>query len=213
MPDSTGTTDAAAEAANTAALAAALAGAPEGDDGDDPDGSKAAAAAAAAKAAEEPKEGDKPAEGTDAAVAALTAQVEAIKAEARKWEDRSKANFKELEAIKRNGMTDEEKAAHDAASVSQAVSEATERAEKAEAALLRKTIAVDLSLSKEHAAVLDGINGDETALRAVAAALAAAKPEAKPEKKAVVPTQGASTDSNGTQSLGEMFADAFEDFI
>lgn len=210
MTDSTAGTDTAAAeaAASQAALAAALAATDAGAEGDDPDGSKAAAAAAEAA-----KEGDEPAEGTDAAVAALTAQVEAIKAEARKWEERSKANFKELEAIKRNGMSDEEKAAHDAAAVSQAVTEATERAEKAEAALLRKTIAVDLSLSPEHAAVLDGITGDETALRAVAAALAAAKPEAKPEKKGVVPTQGTATAGTGTQTLGEQFADALEGFL
>lgn len=213
MPNDT-TATSTDDAANAAALAAALAGEVESDDTDGDVDASSAGATDADKAAE--TGGDKGTDNGDtsatdnAELEALKAQIETIKAESRKWEERSKKNFEELRDLKRAGMTDEERAAAEKADVATETSEALERAEKAEAALLRKTIAVDLSLSKENAAVLDGITGDEKALRAVAAILATNQKTAdeKPApKKGVVQTQGAQTDT-GKRSLGDMFEEA-----
>lgn len=158
-------------------------------------------AAATAEAAAAAAEAAKPAP----TVEELVAQLEEWKGHARKHEDQAKANktaAAELAELKRSTMSDAEKAAADAVATSAAVTEATSRAEKAEAALLRKTIAVDLELSKEDAAVLDGITGDEAAIRAVAERLAGRKsPGPKPNR-----SQGLLT--GGTPSKGAQFADA-----
>ncbi|WP_036959342.1 hypothetical protein [Promicromonospora kroppenstedtii] len=86
-------------------------------------------------------------------------------------------------------MSDAEKAAADLAAGSQALTDAVTRAETAEAALIRYKIAVDLELSKEDVTVLDGVQGDEKTLRALAERLAGRKsPAPKP-----TPTQGRTT--------------------
>lgn len=212
MPNDT-TATSTDDAANAAALAAALAGEVASDDSDsdgDVDASSAGANEATGTDEDKGADGDGKSATDNAELEALKAQIETIKAESRKWEERSKKNFEELRDLKRAGMTDEERAAAEKADVATETSEALERAEKAEAALLRKTIAVDLSLSKENAAVLDGITGDEKALRAVAAILATNQKTAdeKPApKKGVVQTQGAQTDT-GKRSLGDMFEEA-----
>jgi hypothetical protein len=205
----------------------ALFGAADGDeaDGTKPDGEGGESGTSAAAGTDGDKggaDGGGEGEGSDPRIAALEAQVEAIKAEARKWEERSKSNFKELNALKRASMTDEERAAAEKDDRGAEAREALERAEAAEAKLLRREIVLDLKLSKEDAAILDGIVGDETALRAVAARLAAAasasktkEEEPKPEKKGggFVPAQGSTSGASGKRDLGDMFADALGEIL
>ncbi|WP_051432595.1 hypothetical protein [Promicromonospora kroppenstedtii] len=149
------------------------------------------------------------AEGTAPAPTAedLAAQLEEWKGHARKHEDKAKANAKaatELAELKRSSMSDAEKAAADLAAGSQALTDAVTRAETAEAALIRYKIAVDLELSKEDVTVLDGVQGDEKTLRALAERLAGRKsPAPKP-----TPTQGRTT--GGTPSAKDSFVEALD---
>src|SRR5690606_15447312 len=106
------------------------------------------------------------AEGTDATptVEELTAQLEEWKSNARKHEDRAKANkaaAEELAELKRAQMTDAQKAEADRQAATEALTAATKRAEDAEARLTRYRLAVELELSKEDAAALEQIQGDE----------------------------------------------------
>lgn len=193
MSDTPTADTAATDAANTAALADALAG-----------------TATASTTDDAGTDGESTPEPT---VEELQAALAEWKGHARKHEDQAKANktaAEELAALKRAQMSDADKAAADAAATSEAVTEAEARAEKAEAALLRATIAVDLSLSKEDAAVLAGITGDEAALRAVAARLAGSKAPAAPT--GVVPTQGKSA-STGAASPAQAFEDAMSELF
>jgi seryl-tRNA synthetase len=149
------------------------------------------------------------AEGTDATptVEELTAQLEEWKSNARKHEDRAKANkaaAEELAELKRAQMTDAQKAEADRQAATEALTAATKRAEDAEARLTRYKLAVELELSKEDAAALEQIQGDEATLRALAERLAGKKtPAAKPTR-----TQGRTTD--GTPSAKDAFVDALD---
>lgn len=152
-----------------------------------------------------------PTGGTEApTIESLTAKVEELTSHSRKWEDRAKENkdaAKELADLKRAALTDAEKAEADKAETSQALKDAVERAEKAESALIRRDIAVDLELSKEDVAVLDGVQGDEKTLRALAERLAGRKsPAPKP-----TPTQG--RDTGGTPSAKDAFVDALGELL
>lgn len=138
------------------------------------------------------------------------AQIEELKGHARKHEDRAKANktaAAELAELKRSTMSDAEKAAADREAATTALAEATTRAETAEAALVRYKIAVDLELSKEDAAALEGIQGDEKTLRALAERLAGRK---SPAPK---PTQTQGRDTGGTPSAKDAFVDALGDLL
>lgn len=143
-------------------------------------------------------------------IESLTAQLEEWKGHARKHEDQAKANktaAAELAALKREKMSDAEKAAADQEAASTALREATDRADKAEAALTRYKLAVELELSAEDAAALEGIQGDEKTLRALAERLAGRKsPAPKP-----TPTQGRPT--GGKPSAADAFADALGDLF
>lgn len=104
----------------------------------------------------------------------LLAKVEEITAHSRKWEDRAKANKEaadELAALKRERMTDDEKAQAAVAEIEQRAKDAEERAEKAEAALARMTVATEFGLSKEDADALAAVS-DPEALRLLAERLA-----------------------------------------
>lgn len=121
-------------------------------------------------------EGAKPAEGTEGTptIEDLLAEVETLKGHSRKWEDRAKANLEaknELDALKREKMTDAEKAQADRESLDARISEAEDRAVTAEAALARYKVATEFGLSAEDAEALSSIT-DETALRALAERLA-----------------------------------------
>lgn len=140
----------------------------------------------------------------------LATQLEEWKGYARKHEDAAKANktaATELAALKRSVMSDAEKAEADKATTSQAVKDATERADKAEAALIRRTIAIDLELSKEDVAVLDGVQGDEKTLRALAERLAGRK------SPGPAPTRTQGRTGGSTPTAAEAFANALDGLL
>ena len=86
------------------------------------------------------------------------------KAEARKWEQRAKANADaatRLAQIEDASKTEAQRAA-------EAQAAAEERAAEAEARALRRDVALEHSLTKDDAALLDGIT-DEDVMRALAA--------------------------------------------
>lgn len=122
-----------------------------------------------------------PAQGPDA-----TTETDATdwKAEAKKWEQRSKANAtaaKKLEQFEEAQKSAEQKAA-------ERESAANQRAAEAEARAARREVALDFKLSKDDAALLDAV-ADEDAMRVLAKRLAkAAEDERKPAN--YVPNEG-----------------------
>lgn len=139
-------------------------------------------------------------EGTEEtpSLESLAAQVETLKKESRKWEERAKSNKSaadELANLKRDSMTAEQQAQADLA-------EARQRAEAAESELSRLRIATEFGLSKEDAEALASVQ-DEEALRALAQRLA------KPAGPNPNPGQGKRT-TPGPASTAEQFAEVLE---
>lgn len=117
----------------------------------------------------------------------LLAKVEELTGHSRKWEDRAKANKEaadELAALKRERMTDDEKAQAAVAEIEQRAKDAEDRAEKAEAALARMTVATEFGLTKEDADALAAVS-DPEALRLLAERLASRSTGPRPN-----PAQG-----------------------
>lgn len=115
------------------------------------------------------------------------------KAEARKWEDRAKANKEaadRLASIEEASKSEAQKAADRAAA-------AEKKAVEAEAKVARRDVAIEHKLSKEDAALLDTIT-DEAAMRALAARLSTAQADADAERKrtgGIAPKEGGSADT------------------
>lgn len=106
------------------------------------------------------------------------------KAEARKWEERAKANnsaAEELARIKQSQMSDAEKA-------TAALADAQAKLVEAEAKATRRGVALEHKLSPEDAALLDAVT-DEKAMRTLAERLAN---DAK-KRTGVVPSEGRPT--------------------
>ena len=106
-----------------------------------------------------------------------------FKAESRKWEARAKENAgaaARLAEIEDAAKSDAQKAADREAA-------ATKRADEAEARVIRRDVALEHGLSKDDAALLDGLT-DETAMNTLAARLAVVSD--KNSKKNVVPREG-----------------------
>lgn len=125
-------------------------------------------------------------------------------AEARKWEKRAKENKSaadELAELKRAQMSDAEKAAT-------ALSEAEERAQRAEAALARYEIAAEFGLSKEDVEALSSIS-DPDALRTVAQRLA----DRAPSGPRPNPAQGRRGGDPAPTNNAERFAQAVGDLF
>ena len=84
----------------------------------------------------------------------LSAKVEELTKHSRKWEERAKANKEKadrLDEIEQASLSAEQKAQRNIESLTAKAEEAEARAEAAEAALLRMTIAADYGLTKEDA--------------------------------------------------------------
>lgn len=140
----------------------------------------------------------------------LLAKVEELTGHSRKWEDRAKENFeakKELDKIRREQMTDAEKAQADRAEIEQRIADAEDRATKAEAALARYKVAAEFGLSQEDAEALSAIT-DEAALRALAERLAGRSP-AGPRPN---PAQGRGG-KTAPATPAEAFADAMSELF
>lgn len=138
----------------------------------------------------------------------VLAQLEAAKKESRKWEDRSKANKSaadELAELRRSSMTDAEKATADRADLETRITDAEDRATKAEAALARLTVAIEFGLDKEDTEALEGV-ADEAALRTLAARLSG-RSETRPPRPN--PSQGRRGDRPAA-TPAQAFADALD---
>jgi len=141
-------------------------------------------------------------------VETLQAQIEEIKSHSRKWEDRAKANkdaADELAALKRAQMSDDERRSADVEALTSERDTERERADAAEAALARLTLAIEFDLSKEDADALATVQGDEATLRALAERLASRSN--RPPKPN--PAQG----NRGGAPTGTSTADKFADFF
>lgn len=107
------------------------------------------------------------------------------KAEARKWESRAKENSTaaaRLAEIENANKSEAQRAA-------EAQKAAETRAVQAEARAMRREVALEHSLTKEDADLLDGVS-DEVAMRALAARLsAAAEAESRPRAPRPNPAQ------------------------
>lgn len=100
----------------------------------------------------------------------LLKEVETWKGHARKHEDRAKANAdakKELDRIRREAMTEDERRKAEDDERTNALAEAVKRASEAEAALARSEVVIEFGLSKEDAEALAGVT-DPASLRVLA---------------------------------------------
>lgn len=157
--------------------------------------------------------GPENAEKGEATLESLQAELEALKGESRKWEGRAKANSaaaKELDALRKAAMTDEERRTAELAEKDATLAEALKRADEAEAALKRAEIVVEFALSKEDAEVLSGVT-DEATLRALAERLSGRSSDQKGPKPN--PAQGRKATGTltprdaGIEALGALFGD------
>lgn len=124
------------------------------------------------------------------------------KAEARKWEERAKANnsaAERLAEIEEASKSAEQKAAERLATAEKA-------AAAAEAKVIRRDIALEHKLTAEDAALLDTIT-DETTLRALAARLTPSDEPSGARAPKPDRNQGGTTGSAAT--LGDQFAGFF----
>ncbi len=138
----------------------------------------------------------------------LEAKLAEITAHSRKWEDRAKENkaaADELAALKRERMTDSEKADADRVDMEKRVSDAEDRAVNAENALARYKVAIEFGLEEKDAEALASVK-DEAALRALAERLAPRSGQTPN------PAQGRRTSAAPT-SAAEKFAAAFEGLL
>lgn len=137
----------------------------------------------------------------------LLAQVEEWKGHARKHEQRAKDNkdaADALEALKREKMTDAERAQVEAQERDSRLTEAEARAEKAEAALARFQIAAEFGLDKEDTEALAAVS-DPEAVKALAARLAG--------RSAQRPTPGQGRTKEAPRTPKSAFVDALTDLI
>lgn len=147
---------------------------------------------------------------TEPTIESLAAQIEDLKANSRKWEDRAKANkgkADQFDALQRESMTDAEKAEATLTEAQQRVTDAEQRATAAEAALARLQIVHEFGLDADDTDALEGIT-DADALRKVAERLAAGRSGSTPRPR---PTQG--QQRTAPQSKGEQFAAALEGLL
>jgi hypothetical protein len=156
------------------------------------------------EAATETPEPQQPAQAADAPKPAEPKVDETDwKAEARKWEQRAKANNEaaaKLAQIEEANKTEAQKAADRLAA-------AEKEAAEAKATVLRRDIALEFSLTKDDAALLDKIT-DEDAMRALAARLKPSDEPAGARAPKPDPNQGRSG-SGGPKSTADSFADYF----
>lgn len=134
---------------------------------------------------------------------ALSEQFEALKKDSRKWEARAKENKSaadELAELKRESMSADQKAQAD-------LTEALERATKAEEALKRLQIAAEFGLSAEDAEALASVK-DEDALRTLAERLADRSTGPKPN-----PAQGKRPGNVGATTNAERFAEVLDNLF
>ena len=130
----------------------------------------------------------KPAQADDAPTAEPKVDEIDWKAEARKWEQRAKDNKAAAESASK---TEAEK-------VAERLTAVEKRAVEAEARVLRRDVALEFSLSKDDAALLDKIT-DEDAMRALAERLSV---ESGKQSSNVVPREG-NTPSTSTDPRRE----------
>lgn len=140
----------------------------------------------------------------------LLQKVADLTTHSRKWEDRAKANktkAEELDALRAESMTAEEKAQAALTDAETRATSAEERAATAEAALARYTIATEFGLNKEDAEALSAVS-DPDALRALAERLADRAPSG-PQPN---PAQGRSR-GNAPTTPGQAFSDALSELF
>lgn len=142
-------------------------------------------------------------------IESLQAEIEALKGHSRKWEDRAKENYeakKELDGIRREQMSDDERRQAEAADRAEALRLAEERAEKAEREALRFRIASSHGVSDEDADLfLTG--SDEETLTRQAEALAGRSTGPRPN-----PAQGRQTKTPAA-TPADAFADAMSELF
>lgn len=142
-------------------------------------------------------------------IESLQAAIEDLKKESRKWEGRAKDNFsakQELDKIRREQMTDAERAEADKAEHAERITTAEKERDEAVAALARYKVATEFGLSAEDAEALAEIK-DENTLRALAERLAGRSPGVKPN-----PAQGRAK-KPAASTPGEAFAEALGDLF
>lgn len=154
--------------------------------------------------------GDGQEQQTEPTIEDLLAQIEDLKGNSRKWEDRAKANkgkADQFDALQRESMTDAEKAEATLTEAQQRVTDAEQRATAAEAALARLQIVHEFGLDEDDTAALEGVTDPET-LRTLAARLAGRSTSGpKPQ-----PSQGKARKPAPT-TPAQAFADALEGLL
>lgn len=141
----------------------------------------------------------------------LAAKIEELTAHSRKWEGRAKENkaaADELAALKRQSMTDDEKAAEASRETEQRVQDAEKRAVAAEAELARYKVATEFGLDSEDVEALAAVT-DEAALRVLAERLKGRSP-APPQPN---PAQGNRQSVKGASTPEDAFAAALESIL
>lgn len=129
------------------------------------------------------------------------------KAEARKWEDRAKLNktaADTLAALEEANKTEAQKLTDRATAAELKATESELKATEAEARALRRDVALEHKLTKEDAALLDGMAGED-AMRALAARLAQQAAASATTVGAIVPGLGQTPE---TPSLDAQIAEA-----
>ena len=154
-------------------------------------------------------DGGKPdgAEAPEPTIEDLQKALEERTEHARKWEARAKANKDKadrLDSLEAEKMTDAEKATAALTAAQTEAQTATERAEKAEAALARYEIATEFGLDADDVKALSSIS-DPDALRSLAERLASRSTGPQPN-----PAQGRNRGS-AAQTTEQAFADALAD--
>lgn len=140
----------------------------------------------------------------------LLAQVEDLKKNSRKWEDRAKTNkdaADRLAALEREKMTDAEKAEADRSDLEQRAASAEKERDEAVAALARYKVATEFGLDPEDAEALASVS-DEDALRRLAERLAGRQTGPKP-----TPAQGRGSKKTAPSTPAEAFAEAMSDLF